>query len=101
MAYFPNGSSGEVLDMQCCDCLPYDPCPVAWVQLEYNYEQCKEGQEKMRALLNCLVDEKGKCKMKQYVKPRLTETRMKANNSALERKLVFGDREQIDALKGE
>ena len=99
MAYFPNGCAGEVLDNQCAECLPYEPCPIAWVQMEYNYDQCKDGQEKLAALLNCLVDEKGQCKMKQYVKPRLEENKPPIkNHPALKRKLVFGDTEQIDAL---
>ncbi len=99
MAYFSNGSEGEVLDEQCVKCLPYDPCPIALVQLEYNYTQCSAGQEKMRELMNCLVDEKGNCRMKRYVKPRLQNKRSRPDRSALKRQLVFGDQEQISALK--
>ncbi len=69
MAYFPNGSSGAILDEQCAECLPEDPCPIAFVQIEYNYEQCNAGQEKIRELMNILVNEKGECQMKKYVRP--------------------------------
>lgn len=61
MAYFSNSSSGEVLNEQCADCpLGYGwndpaqqelfdreavprPCPVALVQLTYNYKQIRSG----------------------------------------------------------
>ena len=101
MAYFANGSEGAVLDEQCAECLPHDPCPIAWVQLEYNYTQCSAGQEKMAELMNCLVDEKGNCRMKRYVKPRLQDKSSQPDRSALKRQLVFGDLEQISALKEE
>ena len=73
MAYFSNGCEGEVLDMQCSECLPYDPCPVALVQMYFNYDQCAEGQEKLMKALNMLIDEKGNCLMKEYIKPRLED----------------------------
>ena len=73
MAYFPNGSYGGVLDDQCHDCpLGYGwddpeqkklfeiehgalPCPTAFVQLEYNYDQiidvgCKETADWLESL---------------------------------------------------
>jgi hypothetical protein len=101
MAYFPNGSAGEVLDEQCAECLPDEPCPVFLVQMEYNYTQCEDGQEKMRSLLNFLVDKKGTCQMKKYINPRLTEKHncRQSNHPSLKRKLVFGDIEQIEALR--
>jgi len=94
VAYFPNGISGVVLDEQCYECLPYDPCPIAWVQTEFNYTQC--NQPDMERLMNCLVDENGVCKMKQFVAPRLKDP---DTPLALQRPLVFGDTEQIEALK--
>lgn len=67
MAYFSNGSEGEVLDNQCCECrLPFDaPCPVLLAQITYNYDQFKDGKEtEITKLLNILVDEDGVCQMK-------------------------------------
>ncbi len=64
MAYFPNGTSGMVLDNQCFECrLPDDePCPVLWVQNKYNYTQI--GNEMAKEIINCLVDKDGQCQMK-------------------------------------
>ena len=66
MAYFSNSSEGFVLDEQCCEChIPDDvPCPVLLVQTMYNYDQMKEGNEKLREAINQLIDEKGNCQMK-------------------------------------
>ena len=62
MAYFSNSSEGEILDAQCNDCpLGYGwnnpdqlqffereprPCPVALVQLTYNYDQISPPDRK-------------------------------------------------------
>lgn len=63
MAYFPNGTAGEVLDDQCAKCpLGQGPCPITWVQMTYNYDQC--DNPKLADCLNDLVDEKGQCKLK-------------------------------------
>ena len=67
MAYFSNGTEGDILDRQCAECLPHDPCPIAKVQVRFNYTQCKKGQEELRRCMNMLVDEEGQCLMKQYV----------------------------------
>ena len=70
MAYFPNGSSGEVLDEQCATCPvgkhPEAPCPVLFVQTHYNYEQFTDGKpNEIAELLNFLVDPvKGVCQMR-------------------------------------
>ena len=68
MAYFSNGSEGEILDNQCAECrIPQDvPCPVLYVQMAYNYDQLDEdGEETLTSeVMNCLVDKKGICKMK-------------------------------------
>ena len=67
MAYFPNGTSGMIFDEQCSECIHEDPtalCPIANVQMEYNYFQCNKGQEKLRECMNFLVNEKGYCQMK-------------------------------------
>lgn len=65
MAYFPNGSSGEILDNQCASCsLGQSPCPVLLVQLTYNYDQVDKGQEKLREAMEILVDKRGVCQVK-------------------------------------
>jgi len=85
MAYFPNGSSGEVLDMQCADCpLGYGwndpqqkklfdaepegkPCPVVAVQMIYNYDQLKDGNTQLREALTILVSDDGTCKTRELL----------------------------------
>jgi hypothetical protein len=67
MAYFPNGTAGEILDNQCCDCLHEDEwlwCPVYAVQFLFNYDQVGKGQEKLRQAINMLVSEDGICKVR-------------------------------------
>jgi hypothetical protein len=68
MVYFPNGSSGEVLDDQCERCPLGDHdreccCPVLSIQLLYNYDQLNDGQEKLRHAMSMLVDDKGICQV--------------------------------------
>ncbi len=60
MAYFANGSEGEILEEQCARC-PYGerPCPIIHVQMMYNYDQVKPGNEKLREAMDRLVDERG------------------------------------------
>lgn len=39
MAYFSNGSEGEVFDRQCAKCKYGEkPCPISAVQMIYNYD---------------------------------------------------------------
>ena len=66
MAYFPNGTSGEVLDEQCTECyIPDDaPCPVLNIQGQYNYKQLNKGNKDLENAMNLLIDEKGNCLMK-------------------------------------
>lgn len=67
MAYFSNGSDGMYLDAQCDECIHANPeasCPIACVQLMYNYDQLDKGNEKLRKAMNVLIDEKGNCQMK-------------------------------------
>ena len=66
MAYFSNGSEGAVFDEQCSMCKYGDsPCPIFWVQIEYNYEAC--NNETARKILNDLVKDDGTCEMfKQF-----------------------------------
>jgi len=62
MAYFANGSEGMKFDEQCSKCICDDSaCPIAWIQLEYNYEQC--GNELASKILNELVSNNGECSM--------------------------------------
>ena len=68
MAYFSNGSEGGILDEQCAECVLPDncPCPVLWVQMDFNYKQLdKKGERTMVSdVLDCLINEKGECQMK-------------------------------------
>jgi hypothetical protein len=90
MAYFSNGSEGEVLDEQCADCplgagwndpnqmiLPgcepdYQPCPVHLVQLTYNYDQI--GNDDLWAAMNMLVSKDGVCQVREQLKNRKGES---------------------------
>ena len=60
MAYFPNGSAGERFEDQCSKCKYGDsPCPIAWVQVEFNYEAANNKT----AILEALVKDDGACMM--------------------------------------
>ncbi len=62
MAYFSNGSDGMCFDEQCSICkYGEDPCPIAFVQMEYNYEAC--NNKVARNILDYLVKNTGECKM--------------------------------------
>lgn len=62
MAYFSNGTEGTVFDEQCSICkYGQKPCPIAWVQMEYNYEAC--NNKTARAILDSLVKDDGTCEM--------------------------------------
>jgi hypothetical protein len=71
MAYFPNGTAGEVLDDQCDSCLHGMNdgvlCPVYHAQMEFNYKQVDDGQELLRAAMTMLINEQGKCQMKTAI----------------------------------
>lgn len=68
MAYFPNGSSGEVLDRQCWECpLGESACPVLAVQMIYNYDQLNNGQEKLREAVTMLVNNDGICQVRKLM----------------------------------
>lgn len=63
MAYFPNGTSGEMLDDQCDECpLGKAACPIFLVQMLHNYDQC--SNEKLKDAMNLLINEKGICQMR-------------------------------------
>ncbi len=64
MAYFSNGSEGFVFDDQCAKC-KYGkyPCPIAFVQMDANYDQLKDTTGTAKKILDHLVNEKGECSM--------------------------------------
>jgi hypothetical protein len=62
MAYFANGSEGEVFEQQCENCrYGQKPCPIANVQILYNYDAA--NNEVATEILNSLVSQDGKCSM--------------------------------------
>lgn len=62
MAYFSNGTEGMVFDCQCSICKYGEkPCPIAFVQMDYNYEAC--NNKVARAILDVLVKQDGTCAM--------------------------------------
>lgn len=67
MAYFANGTEGLSLEEQCHNCLHgmNDEllCPVAHLQIEYNYKQLDAGNEDLRTAMNLLIDNRGSCLM--------------------------------------
>jgi hypothetical protein len=67
MAYFSNGSEGALLDEQCSRC-KYGalPCPIYFVQTEYNYDAVKN--EVASEILNYLVKNDGTCTMFEMAK---------------------------------
>ncbi|MEN6360033.1 MAG: hypothetical protein ABFD59_08255 [Smithella sp.] len=75
MGYFPNGTAGMYLEEQCASCIMNDGpdsrdpvvCPVWAASLNYNSEQLKPGNEKLREAMNMLIDEHGNCLMKQQI----------------------------------
>lgn len=62
MAYFSNGTEGEVFDEQCMKCKYGNGyCPIAFVQIEYNYDAC--NNKTARKILDALVKQDGTCMM--------------------------------------
>ena len=62
MAYFSNGTEGEVFDEQCSRCKYGDKsCPIAAVQMMYNYDAC--NNKTARNILDTLVKDDGTCTM--------------------------------------
>lgn len=62
MAYFSNGSEGEVFDDQCARCkFGQKPCPISAVQMLYNYDACNVPVA--RKILDSLVANSGECAM--------------------------------------
>lgn len=62
MAYFANGSEGMFFDEQCMNCkYGQEPCPIAFAQLECNYEAA--NNETATKILDILIDNKEGCMM--------------------------------------
>jgi hypothetical protein len=69
MAYFSNGSEGSVFDDQCSRCkFGQSPCPIAYVQMTYNYDQHKDKSGTATNILNDLVENDGTCKIFEMAK---------------------------------
>ena len=101
MAYFANSSEGGFFDEQCAECIHADEssmCPVAHVQMMYNYDQCADSQEKLRQVLTILVTDEEGCQVKPFIDK--LRAGKKDIPAVLRKKLVFGDEAQINALKG-
>ena len=69
MGYFSNGSEGMALDAECIECAAFTGCPIALVQLMYNYDQV--GNQLAGDILNTLVKQKDGeyigCQMKKII----------------------------------
>lgn len=65
--YFSNSDGHFWMMEQCQGCVHYKeegpPCAVEMVQMEFNYDQCAEGQEKLRKAMTMLIDKDG-CNMR-------------------------------------
>jgi hypothetical protein len=69
MAYFSNGSEGIVFDDQCAKCKFGEyPCPIAFVQIEYNYDQLNDHTGTSRKILDHLVSANGRCAVFEMAK---------------------------------
>lgn len=71
MAYFPNGCAGDHLEIQCDDCVHGMAddigCPIALIQMEYNYKQSNTGNKDLQAAMTILIDDKGDCVMYKLI----------------------------------
>jgi hypothetical protein len=73
MAYFSNSSEGMCFEDQCSRCkYGQEPCPIALVQMEYNYDAC--NNKTARAILDTLVENDGTCLMFETFKKDLDIT---------------------------
>lgn len=69
MAYFSNGSEGMVFDAQCAKCKFGDkPCPIAAIQMIYNYDQLNDKTGTARKIMNELVKDDGTCTVYEMAK---------------------------------
>ena len=69
MAYFSNGTEGMVFDDQCARCkFGKHPCPIAFVQVDANYDQHKDVSGTARKILDHLVKDDGTCTVYEMAK---------------------------------
>jgi hypothetical protein len=69
MAYFSNGTEGMVFDDQCARCkFGKHPCPIAFVQIDANYDQHKDVSGTARKILDHLVKDDGTCTVYEMAK---------------------------------
>lgn len=67
MAYFSNGNEAATFDNQCGRCKHgQNPCPIAFVQQEYNYDAV--NNEVATKILGELVKDDGTCTMFEMCK---------------------------------
>ena len=67
MAYFSNGSEAECFD--CANCkYGKAPCPIAAVQLNYNYDQHNDKSGTAKKILDTLVLQDGTCTFYEMAK---------------------------------
>lgn len=66
MAYFANSSNGMRLGDECNECkYGQDPCPIALVQVCFNYEAV--NNKAATEILDILVKDDGTCEMKKII----------------------------------
>ena len=80
MAYFSNGSEGEVFDIECIECVFGElGCPVFYVQSTYNYEAC--NNKVASKILNDLVKQKNRefigCQLKRFLYEEETKEKLR------------------------
>ena len=64
MAYFSNGTEGMAFDDQCAKCkFGRGPCPIAFVQMDANYDQHKDTTGTAKKILDHLVHNNGECQV--------------------------------------
>jgi hypothetical protein len=69
MAYFSNGTEGMAFDDQCARCkFGKHPCPIAFVQIDANYDQHKDVSGTARKILDHLVKDDGTCTVYEMAK---------------------------------
>ena len=59
MAYFPNGTSGEIFREHYCDRCKWDKeqqCPIWNAHLEYNYKECNNDKSILHMLIKNTPD---------------------------------------------
>jgi len=69
MAYYSNGSEGGGFDAQCGRCkFGQSPCPIAAIQINYNYDQLRDETGTARKIMNELVAQDGTCSVFEMAK---------------------------------